>query len=89
MMVGPAIQFLLAIIIARNGGGWFTPVDILFLAVLGGIILGRVVEFRGGDPRTATGEPATRAHLRRYGILVLTVGLGIWIVANVIGNHWL
>lgn len=87
IMLGPGILFLLGLSIARGGGGWFTLKDIAFVAVLAGLVLGRFVEFRGGDPRTATGEPATREHLRRYIVLILTIGLGVWIVANLIGNH--
>lgn len=87
MMIGPAILFLLALTIARDGGGWFTPKDIAFLAVLGGLILGRFVEFRGGGSLTAMGEPATREHLRRYVVLILAIGFAVWTVVNLIGNH--
>lgn len=87
MMLGPAILFLLAISIARDGGGWFTLKDIAFLAVLGGLVLGRIVEFRGGDPRTAGGEPATREHLHRYSMVILATGFSVWTVVNLIGNR--
>lgn len=86
-MVGPAILFIIAVFIARDGGGWFTPKDIAFLTVLGCLILGRIVEFSGGDPRTAAGEPATRDHLRRYIIVALAIGLAAWTLANLVGNH--
>lgn len=87
MMIGPAILFLLALTIARDSSGWFTRKDIAFLAVLGGMILGRFLEFRGGDPRTADGQPATREHLRRYALAILPIGLAVWAVANLIGNR--
>lgn len=87
MMIGPSILFLLAIGIARDAGGWLTLKDIAFLVILGGVILGRYVEFRGGDPRTATGEPATRNQWRRYVVVTMTIGIGMYVVANLIGNH--
>ena len=87
MMVGPAILFLLALIIARNGGGWFTSKDIWYFAVLAGMLVGRIIEFRGGDPRTADGEPATNADLFRYVAYVLPICLGVWVVSNLIGNR--
>jgi hypothetical protein len=87
MMVGPAILFLLALTIARDGGGWFTAKDVAFLAVLGGMIFGRFLEFRGGDPRTADGMPATPAQLRRYAVAILAIGLTVWGGANLIGNQ--
>ncbi|MGQ0634828.1 MAG: hypothetical protein ACT4QC_09475 [Planctomycetaceae bacterium] len=86
MMIGPAILFLLALAISRDGGGWFTAKDIGFLAALAGIVLGRFIEFRGGDPRTADGQPATQSHFRRYAALVVSIGLGVWAAANLIGN---
>jgi hypothetical protein len=64
MMVGPASLFLLAIAIARDPSGWFTPRDFAFLFVLAAMIAARLLEFRG-DPHTASGEPATPAHFRR------------------------
>jgi hypothetical protein len=42
------------------------------------MLLGRWAEFRGGDPRTATGEPATRQDLRRYTLLASVLGLAVW-----------
>ena len=61
--------------------------DFLFFAVLGGMIFGRWLEFRGGDPQTQAGEPATAADLRRYILTVVTAGPVVWVVANVLGNY--
>ena len=36
---------------------------------------------------TATGEPATAEHLLRYGLAFGCLGIGIWIIANLAGNH--
>ena len=36
---------------------------------------------------TATGEPATERHLLRYTLVLGIVGIGIWICANLAGNH--
>lgn len=88
MMIGPMVLFVIAYIIGTRGGGWFTAADIVFLTVLGGLILARWVEFRGGNAETSTGEPATSGHLRRYAAGTVVLGLGVWVVANMIGNHW-
>ena len=48
-------------------------------------MLGRWLEFRGGQPKTSTGEPATAADLRRYLLMTSTLGIVVWIVANVLG----
>lgn len=89
MMIGPMILTLLAVTIINIGSGWFTLADFAFLALVGGLILGRWLEFRGGAPLTYTGEPASPAHLQRFVLWTIIVGLTAWVIANLIGNHWL
>ncbi len=86
MMVGPALLFLSTIAILQNPGGWFTSPNLAFLVLLPMTVLARWLEYWGGDPRTATGEAAAPDDLRRYVLFAMPIGLGIWIVANLIGN---
>ncbi|MGP0062783.1 MAG: hypothetical protein ACLQGP_04155 [Isosphaeraceae bacterium] len=86
MIVGPFALAICAFTITERHDGWFSPVDLTYFLVLGGMALGRWTEFQSGQPLTATGEPATPAHLRRYLLGLSTLGLGIWIAANVLGN---
>ena len=51
------------------------------------MLLGRWLEFRGGNPQTTTGEPATPADLRRYVLTLIVAGPILWALANLIGNH--
>ena len=87
MMVGPLSLMLTVYFIVSSGTGWRTAADVLYFVILGGMPLGRWLEFRGGRPLTSSGEPATPAHLRRYVLLVLILGPALWIAANVLGNH--
>jgi hypothetical protein len=89
MMVGPLILVLLAFTIVIKGSGWLTLPDLAFLGVLGSLLLARWLEFRGGNPQTSTGEPATSAHLRRYAISTIVLGVSAWVAANFVGNHLL
>lgn len=89
MMCGPMILLLLMFIIISNGGGWFTGTSIAFLCLVGVLPLARWVEFRGGQPMTTMGEPATSADLRGYVLKALAAGIGAWVVANSLGNHLL
>jgi hypothetical protein len=82
MMVGPITLILLALSIVERRGGWLALPSLAYFPVLGGTILGRWLEFRAGHPMTATGEPATTGHLRRYQLTAATLGLAGWIVAN-------
>jgi hypothetical protein len=89
MMIGPLTLGISLYYIVTSGTGWRTTADICFFLILGGMILGRWLEFRGGNPQTSTGEVATPADLRHY-ILGLVIGGPIaWVIANLIGNHWL
>jgi hypothetical protein len=51
------------------------------------MLAGRWMEFRLGTPLTATGEPATADDLRRYALGLGLIGLGVWVVVNLIGNR--
>jgi hypothetical protein len=87
MLLGPLLLVVFAFQIINKGQGWFTPVDIAYLLVLGGMLLARWWEFRSGTAQTTMGEPATATDLRRYAITTVVVGLAVWIIANVFGNH--
>jgi hypothetical protein len=85
MMVGPVILGLLALTIIEQHGGWLTLPSLAYFPILGATMLGRWLEFQGGQPKTSTGDPATAADLRRYLLMTSTLGLVVWIVANVLG----
>jgi hypothetical protein len=87
MIVGPFALAIFAISITERRDGWFSPPDLVYFLVLGGMLLGRWTEFRYSRPLTATGEPATAAHLRRYTLVLSTLGFAIWVAANLVGNQ--
>jgi hypothetical protein len=87
MMVGPFALATLALSIVGRADGWFSPSDLLYFIILAGMLIGRWTEFRFSLPMTATGEPATAEHLRRYVLGLGLLGLGFWVVANLIGNR--
>ena len=87
MIVGPFALAIVGISITERHDGWFSPLDLVFFVVLGGMLLGRWLEFRYSRPLTATGEPATVAHLRRYALVLGILGLVAWLAANLVGNQ--
>lgn len=89
MFLCPMALMILTMTIVTKGGGWLTFADYAFFALLAAMVLARVWEFREGHPQTASGEPATPAHLRRFVAGGLVLGLAVWAVANFLGNHWL
>jgi hypothetical protein len=83
MFAGPATLLLLALNLADNDKGWFAPSSIAFLVVLAAVIF-----IRWLDGQTSEGEPVNANHLRKYTLIALAVGAGMWAVANLVGNHW-
>jgi hypothetical protein len=86
-MIGPFALAICAMRIAGWVGGWFGPLDVVYFVLLGRMPAGRLMEFRHGRPTTATGEPATPAHLRRYALVLTVFGLGVWIAAKLASNQ--
>ena len=87
LMAGPLALVLTLYFIVTSATGWRTPADLIYFLVLGGMVLGRWLEFRGGNPRNSLGEPVTAADLRRYVLRVATIGPAVWVLANLLGNH--
>jgi hypothetical protein len=87
MIVGPFALAIFGVGIAERRDGWFSPLDLVYFLVLGGMVLGRRTEFLYSEPLSATGEPTTVAHLRRYTVMLSTLGFGIWVAANLVGNQ--
>lgn len=89
MMIGPLALAVLGLNVAMKGGGWLTATDSAYLIVLGLVLASRWLEYRSGKGQTAEGKPLTEAGLRRYLLLTASVGLAVWVGANLIGNVWL
>ncbi len=87
MFFGPMLLCLTTYGIVASGSGWVTMRDAAFVIVAALMVGGRWWEHRSGAAMTATGEPATVEHFRRYVRVLLPLAAGIWAVANVLGNH--
>jgi hypothetical protein len=86
-LIGPFLLLVMATAVISQGRGWATAADVGFFVVLGGIVLARVADFRGGDRRTATGQPASSHDLRRYVFIMVGLGLVGWILAKAMAHY--
>lgn len=86
-LLGPVSAALLTYAIIHHGSGWLTGWDVAFLCVIAVMVLGRWAEMRSGVATTVSGAPATAAHFTRYVRGLLPVAAGVWLAANVLGNH--
>lgn len=87
MMLGPVALFFITLAIITKGGGWFGAEDALYGVIVALMIGGRWIEQRSGAARTATGEPATVEHFKRYARVLVPASVAMWVVANALGNH--
>lgn len=88
-LLGPLFLFLTLLGIVRAGSGWATLLDVVVVLVVGAMIYCRWLEQRSGQGMTTTGEPSTWEDFRRYSIGLSLLVAVLWIVANVLGNHWI
>jgi len=87
--VGPLVLLLTLFSIVNAGTGWATALDVVFFVLVGLTVWCRWFDQRSGQATNCYGEPATWANCRRY-MLWMPVVAGIaWIIANVIGNHFM
>lgn len=89
MMLGPMGLVLMTFLVIKTGDGWLTGADFGYFGILAAMMFARWLEFHGGNPQTAEGQPATSEHLRRYLIGVAVLGLSAWVIANIVGNYLL
>lgn len=87
MALGPMVAMLAAVGIISHGRGWVTYVDAIFAVAVALTLFGRWFEMRFGNAMTASGEPATWGHFRRYVMALIPVAAAAWVAANVLGNH--
>jgi hypothetical protein len=87
MLVGPPLLAIFAYLVIRTGKGWLTLFDYGYFTVASGLVFARWLEFRLGNPQTAEGQPATPQHLRHYIVEVVTIGVLLWVIANILGNY--
>lgn len=67
-----------------KSAGW-TIADLFFWIVVGALIGVRYVDIVRYQGTTAHGEPATKAHLKRYVLVLLATAIVVWAVARALG----
>ena len=86
ILLGNAILFLAAIFIFRHKGETFHTADIIFWGTAVTLIFVRYLDIKFYNGLTATGQPASMVHWRKYAILLLICSTLIWVLAHII-NH--
>lgn len=87
MLVGNAIVYGSLAMIAMNGEPFPSPLDAVAWVTVALIVLARRVDITRHAGTTASGEPATLAHWRRYAVIVVLVAAAATIVAHAIAGY--
>ena len=83
MLFGPFLLLLTTIGIFRSKA-LFNFLDVAFVAIVVGMILGRWVEFKSGIALTAQGTPMTAGHLRNYMFVTGALGATLLLTSMVV-----
>lgn len=76
---GLALMFLAAAIFRR---GAFSILDVVYWLVVAATAGARFIDVTRFQGRTASGEPATVAHVRRYALVLFVVAVAAWVGAH-------
>lgn len=86
MLFGNVALFLCAVFIALHTKTFLSALDAAFWGVVALMVAIRHVDIQRFKGQTATSEPATMAHWRRYAMVLVIVALVAWAAAYVIAR---
>ena len=79
MIIGNSLLFICAVYVLHYQIRFISTVDLVYWMTILAMLAARYVDIRRFGGTTATGEPATPAHWRRYAVWLLVGALIIWI----------
>lgn len=84
MFVGNGVLLFSAIFIAQHPWKSLSAADLVYAAGVAFLLGTRFLDITRFQGTTATAEPATLAHWRRYALVVLAVSAGVWVGAHAV-----
>jgi len=82
MLIGNGLLLALAVSIMKHKTGFLSLFDLAFWATAGAAILVRHIDVTRMGGRTATGQPTTLVHWRRYVAILMGVCVLLWSAAH-------
>lgn len=80
MAFGNLLLIFIAFSIAQQKAG--IVLDVIFWAVVAGLIFIRYIDIKVFQGHTAENEPATLQHWRKYSLLLIIISALLWIVSH-------
>ena len=82
MILGNALLALALISIFRNTEGFLSVADIVFVCAVAALLAARCVDIVKLNGLTASGDPATPGHLKRYIVVLVLASAALWGLAH-------
>jgi hypothetical protein len=84
LVATPAVVAVTAAVLVRDDGGSVVGLSIAYWGSVLAMLVLRYVDIVKLGGTTADGEPASRAHLRRYAVGVVSVTAAVYVLALVL-----
>jgi hypothetical protein len=84
MILGNGILFFMAVFIVQKRAGIL--LDLVFWAVVAGLILTRYIDIKVFQGLTADNKPATLKDWRKYTLMLIVISALVWLVAHGAAN---
>jgi hypothetical protein len=82
VLLGNVALGISAIEVSKSPGGRFSAGDFLFWAIVVALLCVRYADIKLLGGQTATGQPASMGHWRRYAVLLVGVSLCLWLLVH-------
>jgi hypothetical protein len=84
MLLGNAILFFAALSIFQHKGEILHTADIVYWATTAALVIARYLDIKFWKGLTATGQPATMSHWRKYTVILLVCLTAVWAALHTI-----
>jgi hypothetical protein len=88
VFLGPIVLFVILYGVVKEGASWITPLDFLYFAIVGLILLARWLDQKSGQSTNSEGEPSTWEDFRHYIRMLPVYALAAWIVSKGVGHFF-
>jgi hypothetical protein len=82
MVIGNMVLVMVAVSIIENRQTFLSIADILYVVLVPLLIVARYLDIKFFEGATASGEPATIKHWRKYALTTASVAVAVWFAAH-------
>jgi hypothetical protein len=84
MLFGNVILLVSVILIFQRKDWMFHTADVVFWGTVVALVLARYLDIKFYNGLTATGEPSSMSHWRKYTIILLICSTAVWVFSHAV-----